>query len=108
MFKKLQFMYEILHFMSVKKQNTTIHASLTPTLAQFIDDLLETGLYGNVSEIIREALREKYESLNSKQQKMTKLRSALKVGLDQVENDQIGDKSVEQIWNKVKTKYEKV
>jgi len=39
---------------------STIHISLTPKLEEFIQELLDTGLYSNVSEIVREALREKY------------------------------------------------
>ena len=39
---------------------STIHISLTPKLEEFIQELLDTGLYSNVSEIIREALREKF------------------------------------------------
>jgi putative addiction module CopG family antidote len=97
-------MYHILHIMSVKKQNTTIHASLTPTLYQFVDDLLESGLYGNVSEIIREALREKYENNQSKSQKLIRLRKALQIGLDQAGSGEFSDMSVEDIWHKVKNK----
>ena len=39
---------------------STIHISLTPKLEEFIQELLDTGLYSNVSEIIRKALREKF------------------------------------------------
>jgi putative addiction module CopG family antidote len=88
--------------MSVKTQNSTVHASLTPTLSLFIDQLLETGLYGNVSEIIREALREKYQKEYSQLDKIIKLKQAIKIGLDQAENGEFVETDINTMLNRVK------
>lgn len=88
--------------MATKSKQSTIHISLTPTLEEYVQSLLDTGLYGNVSEIVREALREKYQNSQSKAAKLAKLRELIQVGLDQVERGDFSTKSVEDIWNDVK------
>ena len=42
-----------------------MHISLTPELENFIKQKVDTGLYGNASEVIRDALRQmdKYDQL---------------------------------------------
>ena len=82
---------------------STIHISLTPKLEEFIQELLDTGLYSNVSEIIREALREKIARIHSKEyQKISKLNEEIQIGIDQTNNGQFSDLSIDDIYNKVK------
>jgi antitoxin ParD1/3/4 len=83
---------------------STIHISLTPKLEEFIQELLDTGLYSNVSEIIREALREKIGTHNSDLLKIHKLNQLIQVGLDQSDKGQFSSLSVEDIYKKVKNK----
>ena len=87
--------------MATKSKQSTIHISLTPTLEEYVQSLLETGLYGNVSEIVREALREKYQNSNSKATKLAKLRELIQVGLDQVERGDVVETSIEDMLDRV-------
>jgi len=63
-----------------------MHISLTPELESRIKAKVETGMYNNASEVIREALRfmETHEDWIH-EIKLTRLREQLKVGLDQLD-----------------------
>lgn len=63
-----------------------MHISLTPELESRIKAKVETGLYNNASEVIREALRfmETHEDWIH-EIKLARLRKQLKVGVDQLE-----------------------
>ena len=39
------------------------NVALTPHLAKFVDDLVESGTYNNASEVVRDGLREKPDTL---------------------------------------------
>lgn len=63
-----------------------MHISLTPELESRVKAKVETGLYNNASEVIREALRfmETHEDWIH-EIKLTRLREQLKVGVDQLD-----------------------
>ncbi len=63
-----------------------MHISLTPELESRVKAKVETGLYNNASEVIREALRfmETHEDWIL-EIKLTRLREQLKVGADQLD-----------------------
>jgi len=63
-----------------------MHISLTPELESRVKAKVETGLYNNASEVIREALRfmETHEDWIH-EIKLTRLREQLKVGIDQLD-----------------------
>lgn len=63
-----------------------MHISLTPELESRIKAKVETGLYNNASEVIREALRfmETHEDWIH-EIKLTRLREQLKIGVDQLD-----------------------
>lgn len=63
-----------------------MHISLTPELEARIKAKVETGLYNNASEVIREALRfmETHEDW-IQEIKLARLREQLKVGIDQLD-----------------------
>jgi len=87
--------------MTTKFRQSTIHVSLTPVLEKYVQSLLESGLYGNVSEIIREALREKYQNSQSNIAKLAKLRELLQVGQDQVEANEVVETSLKDMDDRV-------
>ena len=62
-----------------------MHISLTPELESHVKAKVESGLYNNASEVIREALRfmETHEDWIH-ELKLARLREQLKVGLDQL------------------------
>ncbi len=63
-----------------------MHISLTPELESRVKAKVETGLYNNASEVIREALRfmETHEDWIH-EIKLTRLREQLKAGTDQLD-----------------------
>ena len=63
-----------------------MHISLTPELESRVKAKVESGLYNNASEVIREALRfmETHEEWVH-EIKLTRLREQLKIGADQLD-----------------------
>jgi antitoxin ParD1/3/4 len=63
-----------------------MHISLTPELESRVRAKVETGLYNNASEVIREALRfmETHEEWIH-EIKLSRLREQLRVGVDQLD-----------------------
>lgn len=57
-----------------------MHVSLTPKLEELVRQKVESGLYNNASEVIREALRIMSEHDEVYQLKLKQLRDALAAG----------------------------
>lgn len=57
-----------------------MHVSLTPRLAQMVHEKVESGLYNNASEVIREALRLMAARDEQERVKLVLLREALAEG----------------------------
>jgi antitoxin ParD1/3/4 len=75
-----------------------MNISLTPTLENHIRQKVESGLYNNASEVVREALRfmETHEEL-VRQMKLDALRRELRLGAEQAERGEFVEDSVEDI-----------
>lgn len=66
-----------------------MHVSLTPELEAIVKNKVESGLYNNASEVVREALR--FMEMNNDlvcQMKLDRLRSHLAQGEQQIEQGQ--------------------
>lgn len=65
-----------------------MHVSLTPELESRVKAKVQSGLYNNASEVIREALRfmETHEDWIY-EVKLVRLREQLKLGIDQLDSD---------------------
>lgn len=65
-----------------------MHISLTPELESRVKSKVESGLYNNASEVIREALRfmDTHEDW-IKEIKLASLREQLQIGIDQLDQD---------------------
>jgi antitoxin ParD1/3/4 len=57
-----------------------MHVSLTPKLEELVREKVESGLYNNASEVIREALRLLQEHDELRRLKLERLRAALAAG----------------------------
>jgi antitoxin ParD1/3/4 len=57
-----------------------MHVSLTPKLEELVRRKVDSGLYNNASEVIREALRLMAARDDLEQLKLTRLREALAAG----------------------------
>ena len=79
-------------------QEVSMHISLTPLLESKVKAKVETGLYNNSSEVIREALRFMEENEEIIQQiKLTHLQQAVAIGAAQAENGEFSSRSVHDI-----------
>jgi len=75
-----------------------MHISLTPQLESKIKAKVNSGLYNNSSEVIREALRFMEENQDIvRQMKMNHLRQAVAIGADEAEQGIFSPRSVKNI-----------
>lgn len=75
-----------------------MHVSLTPELEAKIRSKVESGLYNNASEVIREALR--YMEQNQEliiQLKLDRLRADVAIGADQAEKGEFSQRTIREI-----------
>ncbi len=57
-----------------------MNVSLTPRLEAMIHAKVESGLYNNASEVVREALR-----IMEREERVQRLRDEVQIGLDQID-----------------------
>ena len=62
-----------------------MHVSLTERLEAWVREKVESGLYNNASEVVREALRAKMLAEMSEAEKLEALRKEIQIGLDQLD-----------------------
>ena len=81
-----------------------MHISLTAELEKIVKSKVETGMYNNASEVIREALRfmEQHDEL-VRQMKLERLRDKLAVGAAQAKRGEFADQSVSEIMEEIKS-----
>ena len=66
---------------------SSLHISLTPRLEDFTRERVDSGLYNNASEVVREALRLMIE----RNQNIESLRASVTSGFQQVKEGQFKD-----------------
>ena len=74
-----------------------MHISLTPELENIVKMKVESGLYNNASEVVREALRKVYADDEVRKLKLEHLRDAIQIGLDQANRGEFSDRSISDI-----------
>ena len=74
-----------------------MNVSLTSQLEQFVEKKVREGTYQTASEVIREGLRLLAERDQKRALELQRLRREIAVGLDQVENGQVGNLSVQKV-----------
>ncbi|MCB9232737.1 MAG: type II toxin-antitoxin system ParD family antitoxin [Bacteroidia bacterium] len=78
-----------------------MNISLTAELEALVKAKVDSGLYNNASEVIREALRLLHEADQIKSLKMEILKKELKAGIESLEKGNGNSKTIEQIANEV-------
>lgn len=58
-----------------------MHVNLSPEMEQYVQGKIASGLYGNASEVVRDAI----ERLRADDEKLAALRSAIQIGDGQIE-----------------------
>ena len=83
-----------------------MHISLTPELENIVKSKVQTGLYNNASEVIREALRfmETHEELIY-QMKVERLRAKLAVGASQADRGEFVDQTITEIIDEARQEH---
>lgn len=74
-----------------------MHISLTETLEKWVRDKVESGLYSNASEVIREALRERIRAERTEAEDIEALRAQIDVGLQQAEGGELLDWTMDDV-----------
>ncbi len=72
-----------------------MNVSLTSELEGLVHDLLNKGLYGNQSEVVRAGLRLLHEKEQEKEARLLSLRNDVRIGLQQVLNGEVDVLSAE-------------
>ena len=82
-----------------------MNISLTPTLEAWVKAKVDSGLYNNASEVVREALRMMEEHDQLKIFKIELLKKELLAGLDSLDRGEYSNLSVDEIANRVLDRY---
>ena len=80
----------------------TMNVSVTSELAEMVSRKVDSGLYENASEVVRDALRLMYE--RDRLQDVTLIREKLARGLQQAENGEFTEQSVGEIIAEAKAR----
>ncbi len=82
-----------------------MNISLTQELANIIHSKVESGLYGNASEVVREAIRRLNGNAASEQyeQKLAELKRELEIGVEQVMRGKVKTLSYEAVMKRLDT-----
>ena len=81
-----------------------MHISLTETLEDYVKRKVQSGLYNNASEVVREALRLKIASEATDEAKLQRLRDAIEPAWQQAEQGEFADYSLERSLAKLKAR----
>lgn len=61
-----------------------MNVSLTPELEKWVQDKVQSGLYGSSSEVVRDALRVLHQFEQERVRKLSSLQSEIQIGLEQL------------------------
>jgi antitoxin ParD1/3/4 len=83
-----------------------MNVSLTPELERLIQERVASGMYGNASEVVREALRMLFEKEVEKRRAMDELKHELDIGYQQILRGEVVETTVEEIFNEALNRYD--
>ncbi|WP_038248328.1 type II toxin-antitoxin system ParD family antitoxin [Ghiorsea bivora] len=81
-----------------------MNVSLTPSLEQYVRDCASTDDYNNASEVVREAIRLHKQREEYRQMKLARLKEALQSGIDDMENGNFADYSLDSFIDELDNK----
>lgn len=79
-----------------------MHISLTETLEKWAREKVESGLYSNASEVIREALRERIRAERTEAEDVAALRAQIDIGLQQAARGELLDWTMADIKSRLR------
>jgi len=74
-----------------------VHVSLTDRLEAWVREKVDSGLYNNASEVVREALRAKMLAERSEAEKLEILKAELEKGMEDVRAGRVRKYSLEEL-----------
>lgn len=74
-----------------------MHVSLTDRLDAWVREKVESGLYNNASEVVREALRTQMRAEQTRQDKYDALKRELQIGIDQADRGEVVELTRDQL-----------
>lgn len=81
-----------------------MHISLTEKLEDYVKSKVQSGLYNNASEVIREALRLKIAAEESDEARLERLREAIEPAWEQADRGEFADYSLEKSIAKLRAR----
>lgn len=85
----------------------TMNVNLTEKLARFVQGEVEQGNYQNASEMVRHALRVLAHEKELAASREDMFQEAVLVGLAQADAGEFSPRSLDDIFNEVKSKYQR-
>jgi antitoxin ParD1/3/4 len=83
-----------------------MNVSLTPELDSFVQEKVQSGMYGSASEVLRAALRLLKEHDQIQQARLEEVRTGVRRGLEQLERGQFTEyASLEEMADSLKTEF---
>ncbi|MGJ3232076.1 MAG: type II toxin-antitoxin system ParD family antitoxin [Oceanicaulis sp.] len=74
-----------------------MHISLTERLEAWVREKVESGLYNNASEVIREALRAKMLAEMNEAEALARLKAEIEIGLEDIRAGRVRKYSLEEL-----------
>ncbi|MDW9417674.1 type II toxin-antitoxin system ParD family antitoxin [Sinorhizobium meliloti] len=81
-----------------------MHISLTEKLEDYVKSKVQSGLYNNASEVVREALRLKIAADETDEARLQRLREAIEPAWQQAERGEFADYSLEKSLAKLQAR----
>jgi antitoxin ParD1/3/4 len=81
------------HVGTTYMEHTSMHLNLSAEMEQYLQAKVGTGFYGNVSEVVRDAIRR----MRDEDEKLSALRAAVRVGDEQLALGQRRDYTLERL-----------
>lgn len=78
----------------------TKNVALTDQLVTFIDDLVETGRYKSVSEVVRDGLRALQDRMAREAAELAEIQHRIGRSLDQLDRGENADGTLEEIFDR--------
>lgn len=82
-------------YMLIKRKGNAMNVNLSEKFKTYIAELVESGLYNNASEVIREALRLKMQQEQTYQAKLEALRTDIDKACKQLDKGEFSEWNVE-------------
>jgi antitoxin ParD1/3/4 len=75
-----------------------MNVSLTPQLEALIKEQVESGMYSNASEVVRDALRQFFREAEERRKILKRFHAEIQKGFDQLERGEISNRSLDEIF----------